>query len=406
MEWLENVKLWFEQYPWVSQIIMAVVIILVSYIAFWITNKYVVLHLQKIAKKSKTHFDDAIIESELIKRLSYFIPLLLIANLAFLFPEVEEWIQRVVSLFMIFISVRAIEAFLNAVNNYYETLPRSKERPIKGYIQIVVILVYVFGIVFMIGLLTGQSPWVLVSGLGALTAVILLIFRDTILSFVSGMQITSYGLVHVGDWIEMPQYGADGDVVEIALHTVKVQNFDKTFTIIPTHKLTSDSFKNWRGMKESGGRRIKRSIYFDQNSIKFCDDKLIGKFECIQLLSEYMKRKKEELKQYNQEHNLKDDQQIHRRRLTNIGTFRAYAVAYLSSHPKINSEYFTQMVRQLAPGPNGLPMEIYCFTNDVIWQNYESIQADIFDHLLAVVPEFELRIFQNPSGKDFSSIVK
>ena len=330
MEWLESVEIWFEKYPWIFQILIGVIIILVGYVAYWITNKYVTMLLQKIAKTSKTRFDDAIVESRLIKRLSYFIPLLLITNLAFLFPEVEEWIQRIISLFMIFISIRAIEAFLNAVNNYYETLPRSKERPVKGYIQIVIILAYVFGIIFMIGMLTGQSPWVLVSGLGALTAVILLIFRDTILSFVSGMQITSYGLVHVGDWIEMPQYGADGDVVEIALHTVKVQNWDKTFTIIPTHKLTADSFKNWRGMKEAGGRRIKRAIYFDQNSIKFCDTAMMEKFEGIHLLSEYMKRKKEELEQYNQEHNLKNDQQIHRRRLTNIGTFRAYAEAYLN----------------------------------------------------------------------------
>lgn len=404
MEWLENVKLWFEQYPWIFQIIMAAVIILVSYITYWLTNKYVVMLLQKIAQKSKTHFDDAIIESRLIRRLSYFIPLLLITNLAFLFPQVEEWIQRIASLFMIFISMRAIEAFLYAVNNYYETMPRSKERPIKSYIQIVIILVYIFGSVFMIGLLTGQSPWVLISGLGALTAVILLIFRDTILSFVSGMQITSYGLVHVGDWIEMPQYGADGDVVEIALHTVKIQNWDKTYTIIPTHKLTSDAFKNWRGMKQAGGRRIKRAIYFDQNSIRFCDDALRNKFKSIHLLSNYMKQKLEELSQFNKENNLEDNNQIHRRRLTNIGTFRIYAEKYIRNHPKINQN-LTYMVRQLEPGPNGLPMEIYCFTNDTVWQNYEAIQADIFDHLLAVVQEFDLRIFQNPSGKDFSSIV-
>jgi miniconductance mechanosensitive channel len=405
MEWFESVKLWFEQYPWLFQFIIGAVIILISYIGYWVTNKYVTLLIKKIAQKSRTRFDDAIVESKLIKRLSYFIPLLLITNLAFQFPEVEEWIQRIASLLMIFVTIQAIDAFLNAVNNYYETLPRSKERPIKGYIQIVIILVYIFGIIFMIGLLTGQSPWVLVSGLGALTAVILLIFRDTILSFVSGMQITSYGLVHVGDWIEMPQYGADGDVIEIALHTVKVQNWDKTITVIPTHKLTSDSFKNWRGMKEAGGRRIKRAIYFDQNSIKFCDKAMMEKFESIHLLSDYMKQKKEELAKYNKEHNLEDNHQIHRRRLTNIGTFRIYAEKYINNHPKINQN-LTHMVRQLEPGPNGLPMEIYCFANDTVWQNYEAIQADIFDHLLAVVPEFELRIFQNPSGKDFSSIIK
>jgi miniconductance mechanosensitive channel len=405
MEWLENVKTWFEAYPWLFQLIIAAGIILVSYFAFWITNKYVIILLQNIARRSKTHFDDAIIESKLVKRLAYFIPLLLIFNLAFLFSDIEDWIRRIASLVMIFMAIRAVEAFLYAVNSYYETLPRSKERPIRGYIQIVIILAYIFGIIFMIGLLTGQSPWVLVSGLGALTAVILLVFRDTILSFVSGMQITNYGLVHVGDWIEMPQYGADGDVIEIALHTVKVQNWDKTITVIPTHKLTSDAFKNWRGMKEAGGRRIKRPIYFDQNSIKFCDNAMMDKFESIQLLSDYIKQKKEELAQYNSEHHLEDNHQIHRRRLTNIGTFRIYAEKYIKHHPKINQN-LTQMVRQLEPGPNGLPMEIYCFTNDTVWQNYEAIQGDIFDHLLAVVQEFELNIFQNPSGRDFRRLIK
>jgi len=404
MEWLEPIKGWFEEYPWIYQILLFCLILVVGYIGFLVTNRYVVVIFKKVAQKSKTKFDDAIIDSQLLKRLSFFIPLLLFDNLAFLFEGFEEWIKRGTHLLMIFLIIRSVHAFLNAVNNYYETLPRSKERPIKGYVQVVIILVYIFGLIFLIGLLTGQSPWVLFSGVGALTAVILLIFRDTILSFVAGMQITSYDLIHMGDWIEMPQYGADGDVVEIALHTIKVQNWDKTITVIPTHKLTSDAFKNWRGMQESGGRRIKRAIYFDQNSIKFCEEDLIKKFESIQLLSDYMKLKKEELDKYNKEHKLEDNYQIHRRRLTNIGTFRAYAEAYIKSHPKININ-LTHMVRQLAPSPEGLPIQIYAFTNDIVWQNYEAIQSDIFDHLLAVVQEFELKIFQNPSGKDFSNIV-
>lgn len=403
MTWLDSVKAWFENYPLVLLTFKLGVVLIISTIAFYLTNRYVIVFFKKLARKSKTKFDDAVIESKLLTRLSYFVPLLIIDNAAFFFEAAEIWIKRIVHLLMIFLIPRVIHALLNALNNYYETLPRSKERPIKGYIQIVIILTYIFGIIFIIGLLTGQSPWVLMSGVGALTAVILLIFRDTILSFVAGMQITTYDLIHVGDWIEMPQYGADGDVIEIALHTIKIQNWDKTITVIPTHKLTSDAFKNWRGMQEAGGRRIKRSIYIDQNSIKFIDNEMINKFSTIRLLAEYMQKKLRELEEYNKQHQLQDHKQIHRRRLTNIGTFRAYAEAYLKSHPKINQQ-LSLMVRQLAPGPNGLPIEVYAFTNDIVWQNYEAIQSDIFDHLLAVVQEFDLNIFQNPSGRDFRSL--
>lgn len=394
---------WLEHYPWLKQALYMAAVLLGSFLSFYITNRYILVLFKKIAQKSKTRFDDAILESRLIARISYYVPLLIIDNLAFVFLDLESWVKRLTELFMIVLAIGVVHAFLRSINNYYETLPRSKERPIKGYIQITIIVTYIFGIIFIIGYLTGQSPWVLLSGVGALTAVILLIFRDTILSFVAGMQITAYDLIHVGDWIEMPQYGADGDVIEIALHTIKVQNWDKTITVIPTHKLSSDAFKNWRGMQQAGGRRIKRSIYIDQNSIKFIDDDLIEKFSRIRLISDYMQKKISELNEYNKTYQLEDNNQIHRRRLTNIGTFRAYAQAYIEHHPRINQN-LTHMVRQLPPGPNGLPIEIYAFTNDIVWQNYEGIQSDIFDHLLAVVREFDLRIFQNPSGADFQNL--
>ncbi len=290
-----------------------------------------------------------------------------------------------------------------AINSYYETLPASRERPIKGYIQVLAIIMYIFGTIYAIGMLTGQSPWVILSGIGALTAVILLVFKDTILSFVAGIQISAYDLLHVGDWIEMPQYGADGDVIEIALHTVKVQNWDKTITVIPTYRFTQDAYKNWRGMTQAGGRRIKRAVYIDQNSVKFCDEEMIRRFERIYLIRDYVRQKKAEIEEYNRSIVADTSDVVNGRRMTNLGTFRAYAEAYIQNHPKVNKN-LTMMVRHLAPGPNGLPIEIYLFTNDIRWKNYEAIQADIFDHLLAVIHQFDLRIFQNPTGNDFRRI--
>jgi len=237
-----------------------------------------------------------------------------------------------------------------------------------------------------------------------MTAVILLIFRDTILSFVASLQISSNDLVRVGDWIESPTFGADGSVLDIALHTVTVQNWDKTFTIIPTHKLIDESFKNWRGMQLSGGRRIKRAVYIDISSIRFCDADMVERFKRMHLITEYVQRKQEELKRHNQEHNIDESVLVNGRRMTNVGTFRAYIDAYLKNHPLIHKD-MTFLVRQLAPGPTGLPIEIYVFTTDTAWANYEAIQSDIFDHILAVVPQFDLRVFQEPTGQDFKQLV-
>ena len=280
----------------------------------------------------------------------------------------------------------------------------SKKISIKSYIQVAKLLVNIFGFIVVIAILTGRSPVYFLSGLGALTAVLLLVFKDTILSLVSSVQISSNDLFKVGDWIEAPQFGADGDVIDIALHSIKIQNWDKTISIIPTNKLLDSSFKNWRGMSESGGRRIKRSINIDMNSIKFCSNEMTERFRKFKVIGRHINQKLSEIEKFNTENNVVDDGQINGRSLTNIGTFRAYIEGYLRNHNKIHDE-MTFLVRQLSPSSSGLPIEIYVFANDTDWINYESIQSDIFDHLLAVVPEFDLKVFQHPSGSDFNKIL-
>ena len=398
LNYIENI---FKTLPWVHDIIFLLIILAIAYFSLIISLKIGIKIAKKFAKKTKTKFDDLLIEHKVLHSLAYFIPLLIIKNLTFLMPTISVTLDAIINMLLIFLTAKVIASFLNAANGYYELKPRAKKRPIKSYLQVVILIDYLISIIFIVGILTHQSPWMLLSGVGAMTAIVLLIFKDTILSFMAGMQINMYDLLHVGDWIEMPQFGANGDVVDIALHTIKVQNWDKSITIVPTYKLLDNSFRNWRGMEEAGGRRIKRAIYLDQNSVKFCDQSMIERFRRIHLISEYVDRKLEELARYNKEHQIDDSVKVNGRRMTNIGTFRMYTAQYIKNHPKINQN-FTKMVRQLPPGPQGLPIEIYAFTNDIQWENYESIQADIFDHLLAVVPEFDLRIFQNPSGKDFA----
>ncbi len=405
MEFWNTIKTVLDQYQSVTELLIFVGILLVSYLSYLITKRLIVGLLKRLAEKSKTKFDDALVRSKTLDRAAYFIPLLVIDIMAPLLPSASAILSKTVHILEVWVLLQSLVALLNGINLYYETKSIAKERPIKGYIQITIIALYVIAVIVIIGLLTGQSVWVLLSGVGAMTAIILLIFKDTILSFVAGIEITSYDLLHVGDWIEMPEFGADGDVIDIALHTVKVQNWDKTITVIPTHKLTSNSFKNWRGMQQAGGRRIKRAVYIDQNSIRFCTPQMIERFRKIQLLKDYIERKEEELERYNREHNIDDSVLVNGRRMTNIGTFRAYVYAYLKNHPKIKHD-MTTMVRQLPPGPNGLPVEIYVFTNDIVWENYEAIQADIFDHLLSIVPQFDLRIFQNPTGHDFRALAE
>ena len=342
--------------------------------------------------------------------LATVIPLLIVSRGIAVVPnlptEIVTVTVNVVKALIVLSVAMAISWALNYANELYARRPEARSRPIKGYVQVVKIAVFCGATILMIAVLIEQSPLLLLSGLGAMAAVLLLVFKDTILSLVASVQLTSNDMLRVGDWIEMPSMNADGDVVDIALHTVKVQNFDKTITTIPTHRLISDAYRNWRGMSESGGRRIKRALVIDQNAVRFLSGDEVAGLRRFRLLDEYLARKEAEIAEWNRHELSSDYDEINARRITNIGTLRAYVIAYLKSHPRIAGGGFTLMVRQLPPGPQGLPLEIYCFTDTVDWGEYESIQADIFDHLIAILPEFELRIFQEPSGLDFARMAQ
>ena len=301
--------------------------------------------------------------------------------------------------YLIIMGLIVINSSLNAMNDIYQTYEISKTKPIKGYIQVVKIIIITLGVILVIANLIGKSPLLLLSGIGALSAVFMLVFKDSLLGLVAGIQLSTNDMVQVGDWIEMPKYGADGDIIDISLNTVKVQNFDKTITMIPSYALISDSFINWRGMQTSGGRRIKRSLFIDTNSISFCTEEMINNFKNIHYLSDYITHREREIAEYNTRNKINQSNPVNGRALTNIGVFRAYISNYIQNHPGINQE-MTLMVRQLAPTEHGLPIEIYAFTNDIAWAVYETVQADIFDHLFAVAPEFGIQLFQNPSGND------
>jgi miniconductance mechanosensitive channel len=279
---------------------------------------------------------------------------------------------------------------------------KSRNRPIKGYLQLLNIITLVVAVLLIVAVLIDRSPLILLSGLGAMTAVLMLVFKDTLLSLVASVQLSSQDLLRVGDWIEMPQLGADGDVIDIALHTVKVQNWDRTITSIPTWRLINESYRNWRGMSESGGRRIKRALFLDQTSVRFLKAREVEGLHRFALIDDYLRRKEEELEAWNAKLIAEGKDPVNTRRVTNLGTFRAYIGAYLKAHPGVHQEMI-QMVRQLQPGPEGIPLEIYCFTATTAWVAYEGIQADIFDHLLAVLPEFGLRVFQSPMGADLKA---
>ena len=347
-------------------------------------------------------------EHRLAKRLTlFFFACISYAALPFIligYNTVIQLARNINMVCLILVGTLVISSFLDLFLTIYGSSKTSHDIPLKATVQVIKIVVYFVCGIFIVSLILNKTPLYLLSGLSALGAVLLLVFRDSILGFVAGIQLIANRMVAKGDWIEMPKYDADGDVIEIALTTVKVQNWDKTIATIPTYALIGESFKNWRGMKESGGRRIKRTINIDVSTIKFCNEEMLKRFSEIQYIANYIQIKKEELSTYNDENEVDNTSLANGRRLTNVGTFRAYTVAYLRNHPMISQE-MTFLVRHLAPAGYGLPIEIYVFSKDTIWVNYEGIQADIFDHLLAVVPEFDLKVFQNPSGSDFHRLV-
>ena len=376
-----------------------------SYISFLASKIIILKPINSWFRKTKTKLDDIFLQSGFFNRLIYLIPLLILYNLEGIFSQYSIIIHRILNSIFVLIILICINVLLSAFGDIYDRSRFSRRIHIKGYLQVVKLILFIVGILGIITILTGQSPVYLLSGIGALTAVLMLVFKDTILSFVATIQINSNDLFKIGDWVDAPQFGADGDVVDIALHTVKIQNWDKTITTIPTHKLIDSSFKNWRGMTDSGGRRIKRAIYIDISTIRFWDKELLRRFQQLDLLQDYLESKLKEVDNSNQTVGANLDQMVKGRRFTNIGTFRAYIKAFLKNRSDIHDE-MTFLIRQLPPGEKGLPMEIYVFTNDTDWVRYESIQSDIFDHLMAIVSEFDLKVFQNPSGNDFKSIAR
>jgi len=382
-------------------------LIIAALIADIVIKRIVVEVVRTIAKRSKVTWDDALIEHNVVGRIVQLVPgFIIFAGVAFV-PDLPEHgaelIRNVAMAYMVLVSTMALTALLGAANTVYSSLPVAKDRPLKGFVQLLQIVVWIFGGVLIVATLIDRSPLILLSGFGAMTAILLLVFKDTILSLVASVQLTAQDMVRVGDWIEMPQFGADGDVVDVQLHTVKVQNWDKTITTIPTHRLISDSFKNWRGMQSTGARRIKRSVLIDVSSIRFQSREEIDHFKRFALLKDYIAAKEAELAAYNDALKHEVSEAVNMRRLTNIGTFRAYAESYLQNHPRIHKG-MTLMVRQLGADAHGLPLEIYCFTNTTVWAEYEGIQADVFDHLLAIIPEFGLRIYQQPAGSDLAKL--
>lgn len=362
------------------------------------------------ARRSAATWDDLVVESKLLQRLWWSVPWMLGYYLVERIPNLSaatvEGLHRLAICALLIVGIRALSALLRIVDIVYSRYPSARSRPIKGYLQVIVLVASIFVGVSIVSIVLDRSPWLLLSGLGAMTAVLLLVFRDTLLSLVAGIRLTTNDLIRVGDWIEMPQFSADGDVIEIALHSVKVQNWDRTFTIIPAHTFLEHSFRNWRGMSDSGGRRIKRAFNVDISTIRFLTDEEVERFGGFVLLRDYIVRKRAELEAHNREHGGdRPGVESNARRLTNVGTLRAYIEAYLRQHARLHQD-MTLLVRQLAPGPEGLPIEVYAFSREIAWTAYEGIQADIFDHILAAVPEFGLRVFQSPSGADFGAMAR
>jgi len=393
--------------PLVVQAVGLAAVALAAWLSLLIIRKILVAGIRRFVAASDTKWDDRLVDARFFIRVGLMVPALVARSGIQLVPGLDERIvalvTRLTSAALVLLFALSINAALNATNEIYSRFEKYRSRPIKSYVQLLNMIVGGIAAVVIVATLFDKSPLIFLSGIGAMTAVLLLVFKDTILSLVASVQLTAQDMVRVGDWIEMPQCGADGDVVDAQLHTVTVQNWDKTITTIPTHRLITDSFKNWRGMSQAGARRIKRAIYIDVSTIRMQTDDEVDHFTRFALLKDYVKNKEQELTDYNAGLATEVDADVNRRRLTNIGTFRAYTYNYLKNHPKIH-EGMTLMVRQLGPGPEGLPLEIYCFTNTTEWAVYEDIQSDIFDHLLAIVPEFGLRLYQKPAGSDFANL--
>jgi len=398
--WLD----WLSAHPKLQTLSACVLLISTAWLCNWVVKRILVRGLHRLLRHAgKGPLQDF----GIIQRLSNIVPALVLSSGALLIPGLSETLLAVVrnvsNAFIVLTVGLALGALMDIINALHQRRSDAYLHPIKGYLQVLKILFFVIAAILMVATLIDRSPLILLSGLGAMAAVLMLIFQDTLLSLVASVQISSSDIVRVGDWIEMPQLNVDGGVIDIALHTVKVQNWDMTITSIPTKRFISDPFKNWRGMQESGGRRMMRSLYLDQSSIGFLNPENIDHLQDVTLLGSYLKSKKSELLCWNGALDAGAQVPANTRRITNLGTFRIYIEHYLRQHPGINQD-MTQIVRQLDPTANGLPLQLYCFTTTISWVPFETVQSDIFDHLLAILPEFGLRVFQYPSGSDMRGL--
>lgn len=398
---------WAAAYPWWSTLIGGAALVLLGWLAFRLTREVLLVALNRLGAQIRTRWGDALEKRRFLYHLAYLVPLIIYrAGLPYL-PAFGEGIKtllgRLLVTAMVIVVARAIAAFVNAVGDLHAQTPNAHLRPIKGYLQVIIIIAYLLAAITIVATLLDRDPLIILSGVGAASAVLLLIFRDTILGLVAGVQLTSNDLIRVGDWIEMPQFNANGDVVDIALNNVTVENFDKTFTVIPAHHFLDHSFRNWRGMQASGGRRMKRSLLIDISSVRFLTPEDIEDLERFALLRPYFEEKREDIEVWIAANPAARENPVNSRRLTNIGTLRAYITRYLQERPDIDKD-LTFLVRQQEATPQGVPLEIYVFVADTRWSVYEGVQGDVFDHLMAILPEFGLRIYQAPSGADVRSL--
>ena len=400
---MESIRAIAAGHPWIVTVFWLGALVLAAVFVNFVVKVALVKILHRLIAGVQFLQGPEVVRSGIIARLANAAPALVISTGIMAVPGLPHAAATVVrnaaNAFNILVVAMAIAAALGLFHTIWKRRAGSSGRSIKGYVQVATIVVYGIAIILMIAAIIDRSPLILLSGLGALTAVLILVFQDTLLSLVASVQISSTDMVKVGDWIEMPAQNADGDVIEIALHTVKVQNWDKTITTVPIRNLVTQPFKNWRGMQEAGGRRIKRALHIDQNTIRHLSEEELARLGRMKPLRAYIERKTRELADWNAMLG-PGEEAADRRRLTNIGTFRAYVESYLKAHPLLRQD-MTMIVRQLPPEPEGLPIEIYCFTNTVAWVAYEGIQSDIFDHLYGILPEFGLAVFQSPSGRDF-----
>ncbi|QCS12232.1 mechanosensitive ion channel [Acinetobacter radioresistens] len=402
LAFIQNIQDWSDQFPWLEMLTSLGILILLAALANFIAKQVVVRGLRKLISKMKFANSSIFAEHSVIRRIANIVPAIVIMNGITTVPHLPlklvTFVQMGAQAFIFLTLALALSELLNIFNLIYQRNPKSKNKPIKGYLQLVKLMLYIVCALMILGTFLKKDVFTLLAGFGAMATVLMLVFQNTILSLVASVQISSYDMVRIGDWIEMPSLNADGDVIDMSLHTVTVQNFDKTFTTIPTNKLITDTFKNWRGMSNAGVRRIKRAIYIDQSTVHFMTNEEQQKLKDFLLLDQYLNIKESEIQKFNQQ--LGNQAIYNQRRLTNLGTFRAYIEFYLKQHPGI-AQHQTIMVRQLQPTSEGLPLEIYAFSNTTSWVDYEAIQSDIFDHLIAIIGEFGLQVYQAPSGQDW-----